>query len=161
MAKGVKDKEVSGLSTMKLVIIIVVSMSFVFGVAFTGFYFVNKSRAEGKLDMTNTSEKKEIKTEHLDLGEDFVINLKDTGSSRYIKTKIILNYNSENKEFAGNLEKNIAVLRDSTINYFKGKTVEEISDLNVVKKELIANLNKSLNVEGVITDAYFQSLLIQ
>ena len=95
MVKGVKGKEVSSLSITKLLIIIVVSMLFVFGVVFTGFYFVNKSRAEGKLNMTNTSEKKEIKTEHLDLGEDFVINLKDKESLRYIKTKIILNYNSK------------------------------------------------------------------
>lgn len=161
MVKGVKGKEVSSLSITKLLIIIGVSMLFVFGVAFTGFYFVNKSRAEGKLNMTNTSEKKEIKTEHLDLGEDFVINLKDKESLRYIKTKIILNYNSENKEFVENLDRNIAILRDSIINYFKGKTAEEISDLNVVKKELITNLNKSLNIESVIIDVYFQSLLIR
>lgn len=155
------EKSSSGIITKKMIIMGGVFLTVIFICTFVGVSFLlnknNSEQANGK----KVEKQKEIKTEQVSLGDDFVVNLSEIGNKRYIKANVTLAYNLENKEFGENLEKNIVVLRDSTISYLKGRTEDQLKDLDTLKDELVKELNKKLKVENTITDAYFQSFLIQ
>lgn len=154
-----KQEKKEKKSNLKKVIIAILFLLIVFGVGFGVYVYTSKGKSLAKGN--KTEQVKEIENENLPLGDDFLINLSDEGKGRFLKTNIIVSYNTADKEFEKNKDKNVPVLRDATINYLKGKKSSEIEDLEVLKKELKDILNKSLNLENTIQEVYFQSLIIQ
>ena len=162
--KDKEEKKSSGMTTKKMVIIGGVFLLITFAITFGGVTFlVSKNNPNKGTAAAEPKKEKEkvIETEHLPLGEDFIVNLSEIGSKRYVKANVTVAYDVDNKEFANNIDKNVVVLRDSTIAYLKGRTEEQLKDLEGLKTELVKELNKELKAGNVITDAYFQSFLIQ
>ncbi|MGL4452557.1 MAG: flagellar basal body-associated FliL family protein [Sarcina sp.] len=162
-----KDKEKidgkgsKGITTKKMVVIGGVFLIVTFVCTFTGVSLMMKKN-NGQTTQKKVEEKqKPIETEHLPLGDDFVVNLSEVGAKRYVKANVTLAYNLEDKEFGKNIEKNVVILRDTTISYLKARSEEQLKDLEELKSGLVKELNKELKKENTITDAYFQSFLIQ
>lgn len=153
-----KNKE-EKKSKFKPVIIAIFFLVTVFAVGIGVYFYTSNTKLS---DKGNKVEKaKEIKCENLPLGEDFLINLSEEGKGRFLKTNITVSYNTSDKDFDKNKDKNVVVLRDATINHLTGKKDSDVKDLEALKKELKDVLNKSLGLENTIQEVYFQSWIIQ
>lgn len=153
-----KNKE-EKKSKFKPVIIAIFFLVTVFAVGIGVYFYTSNTKLS---DKGNKVEKaKEIKCENLPLGDDFLINLSEEGKGRFLKTNITVSYNTSDKDFDKNKDKNVVVLRDATINHLTGKKDSDVKDLEALKKELKDVLNKSLGLENTIQEVYFQSWIIQ
>lgn len=153
-----KNKE-EKKSKFKPVIIAIIFLLTVFAVGIGVYFYTSNTKLS---DKGNKVEKaKEIKCENLPLGDDFLINLSEEGKGRFLKTNITVSYNTSDKDFDKNKDKNVVVLRDATINHLTGKKDSDVKDLEALKKELKDVLNKSLGLENTIQEVYFQSWIIQ
>jgi flagellar FliL protein len=155
------DKKSSGMTTKKMMLIGSVFLILTFVITFMSVSFMMNKNSDKAGDKVVKEAEKIIETEHLPLGEDFIVNLAEVGTKRYIKANVTVAYNIEDEKFIEELDKNIVVLRDATITYLKGRTEEQLKDLDGLKNELVKELNKQLKVDSTIVDAYFQSFLIQ
>ncbi|MGL5633655.1 MAG: flagellar basal body-associated FliL family protein [Sarcina sp.] len=156
-----ENKEKKSITTGKIILIGGIFLLITFAGTFTGFYFLTQ---QNKGAQAAEEEKPKAKAEEIkifDLGDDFVVNLSTEGKSKYVKARIVLSYDAKNKAFTSDMEKNTAILRDATITYLKGRTEEQLANLDTLKSELVVDLNKKLNQEDPIKEVYFQSLLIQ
>lgn len=167
--KAVKEVKETGGSTTKTIIIFTVILLVVGAVSFTGFYFFLKSQTPELTAGTNvtTDGKKalprDIKEAYLDLGEEFLVNLADDSGKRYVKAKVVIKYNEKDKDFVKAIDNNKIILRDSTIEFLRGKSVKdfkEASSMEEMKKEFLQKLNKDIG-RDCIFDVYFQSLIVQ
>ncbi|MGL4761257.1 MAG: flagellar basal body-associated FliL family protein [Sarcina sp.] len=162
MPKDKEEKKSNGITTKKMIIIGVGFLIITFICTFAGMTFLMKKNNPNIADKKVEKKKEKVtQIEHLPLGEDFVVNLSEVGIKRYVKANVTVAYDVENKEFIKNIDKNVVILRDSTITYLKGRTEEQLKDLEGLKIELVKELNEELKAGNVITDAYFQSFLIQ
>ncbi|MGL4655903.1 MAG: flagellar basal body-associated FliL family protein [Sarcina sp.] len=160
MAKDKKEEKSSNrMTTKKMIIIGGVFLVLTFVCTFVGVSFMMKNNSAQAV--AKEEKQKVIETAHLPLGEDFIVNLSEIGTKRYIKANVTLAYNLEDKDFKKNLEKNVVILRDSTISYLKARKEEDLKDLDALKNNLVKKLNEELKTENTITDAYFQSFLVQ
>ncbi|WP_297437963.1 flagellar basal body-associated protein FliL [uncultured Clostridium sp.] len=159
MASKNKNKEDGKKSSkVKYIIIGILFFILVFGGAFAYFYISNN---KGKEAGDKPSKEVELETEHLSLGGDFVVNLSNDGKKKYIKTNIVVSYDITKDEFVDNLDKSVVVLRDSTIMYLKGRSDEELENVEGLKEGLANELNKAINQDKAIVDIYFQTFLVQ
>lgn len=158
-----ENKEKKSITTGKIILIGGIFLLITFAGTFTGFYFLTQRNAGTEASTSEIEKPKEkaVETKIFDLGDDFVVNLSTEGKSKYVKARIVLSYDVKNKAFSSNLEKNTAILRDATITYLKGRTEEQLSNLDTLKSELVLDLNKKLDQDNPIKEVYFQSLLIQ
>ncbi|MHB1419364.1 MAG: flagellar basal body-associated FliL family protein [Bacillota bacterium] len=90
--------------------------------------------------------------------EPFLVNLADPGFRRYLRLQITIEYTS--KELEKELEEKQHRLRDAIINTLRSKNSAELSNDDVLRKELLNTINDSL-VGGKITAIYFDDLIIQ
>ncbi|MGL4739303.1 MAG: flagellar basal body-associated FliL family protein [Sarcina sp.] len=155
------NKEKKSVTTGKIILIGGIFLLIAFAGTFTGFYFLTQRTNGANALETEKPKEKSVETKIFDLGEDFVVNLSTEGKLKYVKARIVLSYDAKNKKFSSNLDKNTAILRDATITYLKGRTEEQLANLDTLKAELVAQLNETLEQEDPIKDVYFQSLLIQ
>lgn len=96
------------------------------------------------------------------VGEEIMVNLKDKGGKNYLKTKVNISYDKNDKKSAKEIEEKAVEIQDKTIVYLKSKEVKdfEASNLDSIKKGLVTEINKIL-VNGKIVDVYFTDLLTQ
>ncbi|MCL5058533.1 MAG: flagellar basal body-associated FliL family protein [Actinobacteria bacterium] len=106
-------------------------------------------------------ENKKVNMENLDLGER-VVNLSDSGGSRYLRVRMVLEFKKDEKLATELKEKNAAIM-EGIIHVFRSKNVDQIRPLDkeeVVKTEILESINKSLE-NGKIERIYFTDFLIQ
>lgn len=110
---------------------------------------------------SQNSEKKEkvIKEAYLECGEPMIINLADENSKRYIKVKVSVGYDSENKKLTEEVKTKLAVIRDAIIFHFKSLESDEVKsqDDKVLKEKLINSIDEKLTngkLEGIYFDEY-------
>ncbi len=93
--------------------------------------------------------------------DEFVLNLKDPGSNRYLKTRIALGY--ESKKDAETLAEKQLQIRDVIIQTLRSKTTDNIMAVEKtddLKKELIEDVNEIFD-HDLVLDIYIVDFLIQ
>lgn len=152
MAEEVKKEKKAGKG--KFLIIIILALVLLGGGVFAGVYYMKTHAATGPV---------EIEEAYFDLKEEFLVNLNDESGKRYVKAKIVVAYNSKDKDFGKSLETEKVVLRDGIIAYLKGRKAADVSDptnYDNMKKELTTFLNKKLK-KGQLTNVLFQDMVVQ
>ncbi|MBN2258997.1 MAG: flagellar basal body-associated FliL family protein [Clostridiales bacterium] len=140
----------------KLLIIIPLIIVLLAG-GFVGYAFFTKSfffKVDGEAAVVKIDEK------IYDM-EEFIINLNDEGSRRYLKTKIVLAY--ENDKDLDLFNKNIPQMRDLIIETLRAKTSEDVMNVEnteSLKNEIRDNVNKIYD-EDIVLEVYFVDFLIQ
>lgn len=94
--------------------------------------------------------------------DEFLVNLADTDSERYLKATIVLTYDSADKTAADDLTKKKDAVRDSIISVLRAqkstdissKGTDELKTLIIKKVDSVLGGNKIINV-------YYDEFLIQ
>ena len=142
---------------LKIVIIVLLLLVVVGGAAFGGMYFASKSK-------TTASEKPVKAKEVIEVTyslEDFLVNLLDEDSKRYLKVKVFIGF-EENEDLNVELEAKKPIIRDLVNATFRSKKTTDFTATGVdsIKNELIATINPVLT-KGKITHIYFNDILVQ
>lgn len=102
-----------------------------------------------------------IEYETAELGER-VVNLADSGSVRYLRVRIVLEF-KKNEKLAAELKEKNAQVMDSVLHTLRSKSVDDIRPLEKeekVKAEILNAINSKLK-SGKIEKIYFTDFLIQ
>ncbi|MGD9809200.1 MAG: flagellar basal body-associated protein FliL [Deferribacterales bacterium] len=94
--------------------------------------------------------------------ENFIVNMADTGGTRYLRVTLQLELD-ETKKFAEALDLRKPQLRDAILTVLASKRYEEVSSAQgklILKQELLRRLN-SLITEGTIVNIYFTEFVAQ
>ncbi len=93
--------------------------------------------------------------------DEFLINLSDTDSKRYLKVKIFVGYD-KNPKLEEELTEKKPMLRDAAITILRSKKAAEITPkgMDPIKMELIQRINPMLK-KGQINNVYFSDILVQ
>ena len=153
----VKNIKSSKRNMIMLIIIFVIIFS---GVGlFAGSYM-----ASGKILPAFDEREDAINVETYSVDE-FLINLADEESSRYLKVVIYLSYDSNNESLFKELEleRTKPILKDAALTVLRSKTSKELSSVEgteLIKKELVEKFNSKLE-NGQVIEVYFPELIIQ
>lgn len=148
MAENVKEKK----KVNKLVIILIFTVTLV--AAFVSYAYTTQQFFFHK------DEKKEIPEYTLSL-DNFVVNLKDSRSNRYLKTKIVLGY--KDKKAIKELEMKKPNIQDTAIRMLRSKSREDITSVegtDKLKVQMQEEINKIFS-QDLITHVYITDFLIQ
>jgi len=94
--------------------------------------------------------------------ENFIVNMADSGGSRYLRVTLQLELD-DTKKFAEALDLRKPQLRDAILTVLASKRYEEVSSAQgklILKQELLRRLN-SLITEGTIVNVYFTEFVAQ
>ena len=107
--------------------------------------------------------KKEVVIEEAfhDIGEIFV-NLNDDKVKRYVKLKLSVSFDKDNKDLAAEILEKQVVMRDISIYYLKSLTADAFEPENEenLKSDLIERFNQKLT-KGTILEAYISEIIVQ
>ncbi|HCF49400.1 MAG TPA: flagellar basal body protein FliL [Syntrophomonas sp.] len=94
----------------------------------------------------------------LSVGE-FTTNINDVNGTRFLKVEVTIETDEKKKE---DVNKNMAVIKDTILNTFAGKTVADLDIRNRdnLKAEITRQLNAKLGAE-VIRNVYFTKFIMQ
>ena len=97
--------------------------------------------------------------------DEFLINLADSDSKRYLKIEIYLSYDSNDEALFEEiqLDRTKPILKDAALTVLRSKTSSEFSSKDgteSIKKELVEKFNSKLE-NGQIIEVYFPELIIQ
>ncbi|OQA08819.1 MAG: flagellar basal body-associated protein FliL [Firmicutes bacterium ADurb.Bin373] len=137
----------------KNILIIIVVLAALAG-SFAGAYsyFSQPYAPAGKV-------KKTVPNESLDMGE-LIVNL--SGSSHYLRTKVVIEY-PRDKWLAAELQKKRHTVADAIITALRSKTYTEVSaaeSAGALKNSIIEEINSHLE-SGEISGVFFTDFLIQ
>lgn len=94
--------------------------------------------------------------------EEFIVNLADEGTRRYLKTKLEIAYPKKNKKLALELEEKKNIIRDVIIGVATTKKADEMTSKG--KEDMKTELRDRINViltEGKISEVYYIDIFIQ
>ncbi|HWP98591.1 MAG TPA: flagellar basal body-associated FliL family protein [Syntrophomonadaceae bacterium] len=96
-----------------------------------------------------------------DVGE-FTTNIEDSTGSRYMKLKVSLELNPDDKKAAEECATYKPIIRDGILGLISSKTVADFDPRNRenVKQEILKALNSKLG-SNMITNVYFEDIIIQ
>ena len=157
MSEVVKTKSNGNL--FKILIFVMLLVLLVGGAGFGGYYFASKSVP--KSSTINTKSAANVDEAFYDAGE-FLVNLADTDSPRYLKIKLIVAYDSSNKKLTKELETKVNVIKDSAISVMRTKKAADMTAKGAedLKGELVTRINSVLTT-GKLTNAYYNDFLVQ
>jgi len=146
-----KPKKGNGL---KIVIIVLLVLVVVGGAAFGGMYLAGKK---------GTTTPKVVAVNELTYSlDEFLLNLLDGDSKRYLKVIVFIGY-EENKNLTAELDTKKPIIRDVVIATLREKKTTDFNTtagVNLIKDQLIARINPTLT-KGKISHIYFNDLLVQ
>ena len=151
--KAGKEKKGNGL---KILIIVLLVLLLVGGTAFGVYYVMSKNNhTSNKAEAANVIEEQ---TYPLD---DFLVNLADEDTRKFLKVKIFIGY-EKNKKLAGELELKKPIIRDAINSVLRSKLAKDFSSKGTedIKKELLNRINPLLK-EGKPINIYFYEIIIQ
>jgi len=164
MAEKVKNekKEGSKGNILKIIIIILLIAVLIAAGTAAGYVFATKIKAGQNTTDTNKAAVVNIKTFSLD---EFLVNLKDDNATGYLKAKIYIGYDGDNKDYKNlptELEDNKAILRDAVNSILRNKKPSDFNEAGVeqIKKEIKDKINPLLN-DGKIESVYFYDIIVQ
>ena len=131
-----------------LVLVLAAASFFTYSYITKSFFFDDKAEDEPVIDQVYAL-------------DEFVLNLKDSNSRRYLKTKIALGY--ENKKDVEILAENNFQIRDVIIQTLRMKNAEEImaaEKTEDLKRELMDDIN-GLFEPDLVLDIYIIDFLVQ
>jgi len=147
-----KQKKGNGL---KIVIIVLLVLVVVGGAAFGGMYLAGKKGS-------STTPKVVVVNEITYSLDEFLLNLLDGDSKRYLKVIVFIGY-EENKNLTAELDTKKPIIRDAVIATLREKKTTDFNTtagVNLIKNQLIARINPTLT-KGKISHIYFNDLLVQ
>ncbi|MBC2582136.1 flagellar basal body-associated protein FliL [Clostridium sp. DJ247] len=174
-------KEKKGGGTIKIVILTIIAMLVVGAAGFFGYNLFLNKKDETKTTVTKAQHQVQpiqhqvvsgqqstqypsylqqvVSTKTFGLDE-FLINLADEDSKRYLKVKIFLGYDS--KKLDKELEERKPIIRDTVISILRTKKAADITPKNMenIKIEMIQKLNPIFE-EGQLNNIYFNDILVQ
>lgn len=170
---GEKPKKKSG-GKLKLIIIIFLLLIILGVLGGAGYMLFLKPKpeadmnaaADGGAKKQQMAPKKEV-TEGGKIGalypmETFIVNLADSGGTRYLRVTLQLELD-DTKKFAEALDLRKPQLRDAILTVLASKRYEEVSSAQgklILKQELLRRLN-SIITEGTIVNVYFTEFVAQ
>jgi len=164
---GKKKKKGGALKLIIIVLLLLIILGVLGGAAYMMF-LKPKSDATAEVQPTKKAAvpKKEIK-EGGGIGalyplENFIVNMADTGGTRYLRVTLQLELD-DTKKFAEALDMRKPQLRDAILTVLASKRYEEVSSAQgklILKQELLRRLN-SLVTEGTIVNIYFTEFVAQ
>ncbi|HEY8890006.1 MAG TPA: flagellar basal body-associated FliL family protein [Clostridium sp.] len=147
-----KPKKGNGL---KIVIIVLLVLIVVGGAAFGGMYLAGQKG-------TSTTPKVVVVNEITYSLDEFLLNLTDVDSKRYLKVIIFIGY-EDNKKLTTELDTKKPIIRDAVIAILREKKTTDFNTtagVDLIKNQLIATINPTLTT-GKISHIYFNDLLVQ
>jgi flagellar FliL protein len=93
--------------------------------------------------------------------DQFIVNLYNEGSSRYLKTT--LNFELSSEELTAEMDSKKPLIRDIVIRTLSAKTYEEISTIKGkenLKDEIVTKVNQVLT-DGQVNNVFFTDFVIQ
>lgn len=141
-------------NSLKLVIMVLLGIIVVGGAVYGGMMLAGKKGS-------TTAAAVPVVTEVTYSLDEFLVNLADSGSQRYLKVLIYVGY-GKNTDLATELEIQKPVIRDLVIKTLREKKSTDFSDTGVdlIKKEILSRINPVLT-KGKIDHIYFNDLLVQ
>lgn len=157
MSEVVKTK--SSGNFIKILIFVVLMLILIGGAAFGGFYFASKSSPKAATTEVKTVE--HVEEAFYDAGE-FLVNLSDTDSKRYLKIKLVVAYAKTNKKMPKELEEKAAIVKDSVISVMRTKKAADMTSKGAedLKEEIVTKINSVLD-NGKLTHVYYNDFLVQ
>ncbi|MCM1992658.1 flagellar basal body-associated FliL family protein [Oceanirhabdus seepicola] len=142
-----------GGNKKKLIIIILVAV-LLLGATAGGVYYVFLRKG----DDTNVT--KVMNESMFPVGE-FVVNLADEKSNKFLKVNIVLGY-EDNAKYLEELTKYTVKIRDSINTILRSKKSDELDPFGVeeLKRAIKIRIN-SITEKGEVTDIYFDNIVIQ
>jgi flagellar FliL protein len=180
MAEAVETQEVvaekKGGSNILLIVVVVLLFLLVVGGAAAAYFMLNED--EAVLDDANAATQSKVvakpvakqtstrSTDYTKMGpiypmDQFIVNLYNEGSSRYLKTTI--NFELSIPELSAEMDTKKPLIRDIVIKTLSAKTYEEISTIKGkenLKDELALKVNQVLT-DGQINNLFFTDFVIQ
>lgn len=155
----VKNNKAKG-NTMVTILIIILGAVLVGAAAFGGYMLASKaSNNSAAKDET----KQEVKEESFHSSGEYLVNLANTNSRRYLKTTVVLAYDVKNEALTEELATKNDAIRDCIISVLRTKKVEDLETATgpeELKKEIITRVNSVL-AKGRVTNVYYKEFVIQ
>lgn len=95
--------------------------------------------------------------------DEFLVNLADKDTERYLKTNITLTYDSADSELPKKLDDQKYAVRDAIISVIRTKTMADLQTpdgMDILKTQIIKRVNAVLGGDKII-NAYYYDVLIQ
>lgn len=149
-------------SNSKLTIIIVTAIvifALISGAVFVGYTVATKQVSKNSNEASESNVVEKEATLNLD---EFLVNLSDEGKSKFIKVKVSLGSNLENKDLQEELTAKIPQIRDCINKVLRTKKSTDFKTEGdaLLKEEMIVKVNELLN-SGKITNIYFTDIIVQ
>jgi flagellar protein FliL len=142
-----------------IVLLIVLVVGLFGGAGFFGYYYFVK----GKAPAETSTQGKEAKVEETTVAmEEFILNLADTDSTVYLKTKMFIAFPEKTKGLEEEINKKMPEIRHIVNTSLRMKTSKEFEGdgLEKVRLGLIDQINSVLT-SGQITNIYFHEIITQ
>ena len=179
MAEAVENQEVvtekKGGGNILLIVIVALLATLVIGGAAAAYFMLNDDKEviddANQAAKTAPVAKSRTKTtsrvtDYSKIGpmypmDQFIVNLYNEGSSRYLKTTI--NFELSSEELSAEMDKKKPLIRDIVIKTLSAKTYEEISTIKGkenLKDEIVSKVNQVLT-DGQVNNLFFTDFVIQ
>jgi flagellar FliL protein len=180
MAEAVETQEVvaekKGGSNILLIVVVVLLFLLLVGGAAAAYFMLNEDDAV--IEDANAAKQTKVvaqnakqattsrSTDYTKMGpiypmDQYIVNLYNEGSSRYLKTT--LNFELSSAELSAEMDTKKPLIRDIVIKTLSAKTYEEISTIKGkenLKDELASKVNQVLT-DGQINNLFFTDFVIQ
>ncbi|MDP4087914.1 MAG: flagellar basal body-associated FliL family protein [Bacillota bacterium] len=159
MSEVVKTK--SSGNILKILILVLLVLILVGGAGFGGFIMAQKFPTKAGTSTTTANQAATIEEAYYDGGE-FLANLSDTDSKRYLKIQLILAYDSKNKKLPDELTTKVNVIKDCVISVMRTKKAADLTPKGSddLKAELMTRINSVLT-KGKLTNVYYNDFIVQ
>jgi len=166
---GEKKKKKGG--KLKLIIILILLLIILGVLGGAGYMLFLKPEPMTNADMNQSGQNTNVQKKQVNEGggigplypmENFIVNMADSGGSRYLRVTLQLELD-DTKKFPEALDMRKPQLRDAILTVLASKRYEEISSAQgklILKQELLRRIN-SLVTEGTIVNIYFTEFVSQ
>jgi flagellar FliL protein len=181
MAEAVETQEVvaekKGSSNILLIVVVALLFVLVAGGAAAAYFMLNEdseviddasAAKQSKIAPANTKKSTTTSrsTDYTQMGpiypmDQYIVNLYNEGSSRYLKTTI--NFELSLEELSAEMDTKKPLIRDIVIKTLSAKTYEEISTIRGkenLKDEIVSKVNQVLT-DGQVNNVFFTDFVIQ
>lgn len=155
----VKNNKLKG-NTMVTILLIIFGALLVGAAAFGGYMLASKATSNNLAKEVN---QQEVKDESFISAGEFLVNLADANSKRYLKTTVVLAYDIKNEELTEELTNKTDAVRDCIISVLRTKKAEELQTATgpeELKNEIITRVNSILS-KGRLSSIYYKEFVIQ
>lgn len=146
-----------GKNILLIVVVVLLIIVVVGGGAFGGYYFATKNAPAAQQQVSTPN----VNEATFDV-EELIVNLADDNTRRFLKIKLVLAYDSKNKNFAKELGTKKVVVKDSIISVIRAKKASDLTAKGAedLKTEILTRVNSIFNT-GKLTNVYYSDFLVQ